>query len=184
MAGVVVQFQSTHPVRGATEGEPTVNDRLMISIHAPREGCDRGGRHRHPRVSISIHAPREGCDFLSVCNCAFCAFQSTHPVRGATARIMDVPRNSDISIHAPREGCDVNVGRDPSPYDRFQSTHPVRGATTRNSRKDTLMAKFQSTHPVRGATTERRVLRRYIRFQSTHPVRGATPAVWERRSTW
>ena len=36
------EFQSTHPARGATGNTllPVVND-LMISIHAPREGCDR-----------------------------------------------------------------------------------------------------------------------------------------------
>ncbi len=33
-----------------------------ISIHAPREGCDYGGRDWYQSLSISIHAPREGCD--------------------------------------------------------------------------------------------------------------------------
>ena len=38
------------------------NKRVVVSIHAPREGCD-GDRHL-PRASfvVSIHAPREGCD--------------------------------------------------------------------------------------------------------------------------
>ena len=56
-----------------------------ISIHAPREGCDKD-----PPVdvvetlTISIHAPREGCDNFDQCN----------------------QRQQKISIHAPREGCD------------------------------------------------------------------------------
>ena len=33
-----------------------------ISIHAPREGSDPGGRHRQFHLRISIHAPREGSD--------------------------------------------------------------------------------------------------------------------------
>ena len=33
-------------------------------------------------------------------------FQSTHPVRGATAYALAVFRNDLISIHAPRAGCD------------------------------------------------------------------------------
>ena len=36
---------------------------VMISIHAPREGCDplyKPGQA--PGMRISIHAPREGCD--------------------------------------------------------------------------------------------------------------------------
>ena len=56
------RFQSTHPARGATPqilGQP---DRVTISIHAPREGCDRAALAGHPHADISIHAPREGCD--------------------------------------------------------------------------------------------------------------------------
>ena len=36
---------------------------LVISIHAPREGCDlREQLDNLARDEISIHAPREGCD--------------------------------------------------------------------------------------------------------------------------
>ena len=34
------KFQSTHPVRGATFRNMHVHRRIIISIHAPREGCD------------------------------------------------------------------------------------------------------------------------------------------------
>ena len=34
------------------------------------------------------------------------AFQSTHPVRGATGDFDVVFQDDTISIHAPREGCD------------------------------------------------------------------------------
>ena len=42
--------------------------RKIVSIHAPREGCDF--MISNPRVSssVSIHAPREGCD-VSRCSC-------------------------------------------------------------------------------------------------------------------
>ena len=33
-------FQSTHPVRGATESDQHARLGRVISIHAPREGCD------------------------------------------------------------------------------------------------------------------------------------------------
>ena len=36
------QFQSTHPVRGATDTENQDKTMSRISIHAPREGCDTG----------------------------------------------------------------------------------------------------------------------------------------------
>ena len=35
-----IAFQSTHPVRGATDGPQAYLADLGISIHAPREGCD------------------------------------------------------------------------------------------------------------------------------------------------
>ena len=58
-------FQFTHPGRGAT-----VRDVFLFRL-----------------VLVSIHAPREGCDayFLSVSD-AVTRFQFTHPGRGATAR--------------------------------------------------------------------------------------------------
>ena len=103
----------------------------MISIHAPREGCDEGTADRRRRHSISIHAPREGCDGqIQSARQAACEFQSTHPVRGATgSSLVQAIRNKKfqsthpvrgatleitvnakdktISIHAPREGCDL-----------------------------------------------------------------------------
>ena len=60
--GITV-FQSTHPVRGATAPEGTLEIGIDISIHAPREGCDKG-------FADSLKGTG--------------AFQSTHPVRGAT----------------------------------------------------------------------------------------------------
>ena len=39
---ILLEFQSTHPARGATKAFVSVKDGLIISIHAPREGCDRG----------------------------------------------------------------------------------------------------------------------------------------------
>ena len=39
------------------------NRRNQISIHAPRERCDKSNVYRYPRsLSISIHAPLERCD--------------------------------------------------------------------------------------------------------------------------
>ena len=79
-------FQSTHPVRGATTVDDMAKHRTDISIHAPREGCDRGADIAATEpVYISIHAPREGCDLLfAPYDITRNKFQSTHPVRGAT----------------------------------------------------------------------------------------------------
>ena len=56
---------------------------------------------------ISIHAPREGCDPYPQDKVTFDAeFQSTHSVRGATLWGRITKETYFISIHAPREGCD------------------------------------------------------------------------------
>ena len=56
---------------------------------------------------ISIHAPREGCDLRDMLRSVLIkVFQSTHPVRGATNRLVRDMVSNHISIHAPREGCD------------------------------------------------------------------------------
>ena len=107
----------------------------VISIHAPREGCDgfgtgdvSGWRYFNPRTPrgvrldalrgllgshlISIHAPREGCDeFLPY------PFDS----RGA------------ISIHAPREGCD---GR---PFYHFRDLTNFNPRTPRGVRREAIL---------------------------------------------
>ena len=56
-----------------------------ISIHAPREGSDDRVLGRYKSPSISIHAPREGSDRCLPEQCLAYEFQSTLPVRGATA---------------------------------------------------------------------------------------------------
>ena len=62
--------------------------RSAISIHAPRVGRDAGWAIRCIHYSISIHAPRAGCDHMAAAFSSVCAaFQSTHPVRGATQPI-------------------------------------------------------------------------------------------------
>ena len=57
-----LKFQSTHPARGATGGRILRPPSGVISIHAPREGCDLVQNRLLTDISISIHAPREGCD--------------------------------------------------------------------------------------------------------------------------
>ena len=103
-------FQFTHPGRGATRRLFGCNTYVIVSIHAPREGCDyrfnpfrllayqfqfthpgrvatRTQPHIDIEVRVSIHAPREGFDLS----------------------ISHINVFSTVSIHAPREGCDSVV---------------------------------------------------------------------------
>ena len=78
-------FQFTHPGRGATVQGEAVRLAKYVSIHAPREGCDRNERFRLMSSEL---------------------FQFTHPGRGATRAISTRQEVPIVSIHAPREGCD------------------------------------------------------------------------------
>ena len=125
------QFQSTHPLRGATGKYFDSWDSGKISIHAPLAGCDRYAARRpsrdtyfNPRTPCGVR--RAGDRLLSGCQ----IFQSTHPLRGATllalllalcllyfnprtpcgVRLCDVVSvigSAGISIHAPLAGCDA-----------------------------------------------------------------------------
>ena len=105
------KFQSTLPVKGATtlrlfgcwyqnisihaprEGSDIISSlikmpKTIISIHAPREGSDISVRNPNDQTIISIHAPREGSDFVFfIFSDSLCLFQSTLPVKGATAML-------------------------------------------------------------------------------------------------
>ena len=125
----------------------------IISIHAPREGCDppvpgaqvyegnfnprtpRGVRLTLPSQLfqlhlISIHAPREGCDGATRPLEAISRLISIHAPREGCDHIHTVTHIIiQISIHAPREGCDGSGKRTSCLCQTFQSTHPARGAT-------------------------------------------------------
>ena len=80
----------------------------MISIHAPRVGCDAN----HNAVAYISRAfqsthPVWGATWVAQYANYNKVFQSTHPVWGAT-RCLGCPcRVTSISIHAPRVGCDL-----------------------------------------------------------------------------
>ena len=149
------QFQSTHPLRGATDTNTGESHVGKISIHAPLAGCD------------PIIAAYEGYRTK---------FQSTHPLRGATSRSPPPRWGSGISIHAPLAGCDCamlttrertcyfnprtpcGVRRSPPLHgymiEQFQSTHPLRGATLR-CRRDTGAVAISIHAPLAGCDAGR-----------------------------
>ena len=170
---------------------------MGISIHTPLAGSDVVDvRHVYP-VLISIHTPLAGSDmplfFLPLVVSYFnphspCGerrssgslgfgyrskFQSTLPLRGATARRTRwCSRNRNFNPHSPcGERPALTVPR--WCFSKFQSTLPLRGAT-RHRMTMMVPTVFQSTLPLRGATRARRKFRRALRFQSTLPLRGAT----------
>ena len=131
--GYTREFQSTRPVRGATcQSSPGRRCRghfnprapygarqkntplrltILISIHAPHTGRDvlQSGL-TCCTCSISIHAPHTGRDAAIPCTPPpGVLFQSTRPIRGATALLQSRRATVVISIHAPHTGRDLRV---------------------------------------------------------------------------
>ena len=143
--------------------------------------------------------PRSPCgERLTCCRTCmtFFLFQSTLPVRGATAPTFPASFRFSISIHAPRAGSDGLCGNS-FDYDRRISIHAPRAgsdvfsllsasrfrisihaprAGSDFSERITAPSPsvFQSTLPVRGATYALGLAAHAGVFQSTLPVRGAT----------
>ena len=123
-------FQSTHPVRGATDAFANVMERVFD--FNPRTPCGvRLAGHFFIPPEHNFN-PRTPCGVRPAYLCKLYGidpFQSTHPVRGATRCEYWQVVESSISIHAPRAGCDWCACFVSWCADQFQSTHPVRGAT-------------------------------------------------------
>ena len=177
-------FQSTRPVRGATRTERLPAPSEGISIHAPRAGRD----YRKPLPvngrNISIHAPRAGRDLrLSAARARQAVFQSTRPVRGATVGRKLCVNVRLISIHAPRAGRDRGGSWVSYSSQNFNPRAPC-GARLISAVIRLHSLSFQSTRPVRGATDQQCSIQGSKRFQSTRPVRGATHRLRSTRTPW
>ena len=147
-------------------------------------GVRPSGSTSHTNACIvSIHAPREGCDesFSEILIPHSC-FNSRTPggVRQPfTLWEVSIERRFNSRTPGgvrPTPRCSVTA------LVLFQFTHPGRGATAvplRSRQK----RKFQFTHPGRGAT--RFTSLRFYRslFQFTHPGRGATRSLLYLRTT-
>ena len=109
------EFQFTHPGKGATYGQRADGVlELVVSIHAPWEGCDEAGAQDLGTLG---------------------GFQFTHPGKGATLASDVLPYMRDVSIHAPWEGCDIPSNPAKAVDGMFQFTHPGKGATAELTRE-------------------------------------------------
>ena len=143
------QFQSTHPVWGATRAEPQLTFTPAISIHAPRVGCDLlcAGQVNHDTGTfqsthpvwgatagdglggcvgnISIHAPRVGCDATPPTPRSSPGhFNPRTPCGVRRLGVQLIKNDGRISIHAPRVGCDQMTARSPGGRRNFNPRTP------------------------------------------------------------
>ena len=127
---VEVEFQFTHPGRGATP------EFSLYSCFAPRFNSRTPGGVRpssdmrdYGKVWFQFTHPGRGATVSYAWGRADAKFQFTHPGRGATFQGIPQGFELEVSIHAPREGCDIHGAPRLDSDDQFQFTHPGRGAT-------------------------------------------------------
>ena len=169
-------FQFTHPGRGATEIARLLQEWEVVSIHAPREGCDS----RFALISLDdsrfqfTHPGRGATSLFTCVSKVFSGFNSrtpggvrhlimadvpnilmfqfTHPGRGATNPRETAKVASLVSIHAPREGCDILDLINLSSHALVSIHAPREGCDFSDNYDSSLELVFQFTHPGRGAT--------------------------------
>ena len=100
-------FQSTHPLRGATQTIQTASDQRRFQSTHPLRGATReSDSHDNSNIFQSTH-PLRGATKKSRRPALKFLFQSTHPLRGATVLGTKIAGYIHcISIHAPLAGCD------------------------------------------------------------------------------
>ena len=147
----------------------------QISIHAPHAGCDR---HSFAEIRFYFYFnPRTPCGVRHckrVIKRFIYAFQSTHPMRGATVANMVKAVGFAISIHAPHAGCDPRRCC-PSRRGGYFNPRTPCGVRQRPFRRSRRSPYFNPRTPcgVRPCACALRASM-LVEFQSTHPMRGAT----------
>ena len=125
-----VNFNPRAPYGARRRTRRAGSRRGLISIHAPHTGRDAVERERCGGQAISIHAPHTGRDLFSARRKRRSSrFQSTRPIRGATA-------------------CRLAVGF----QRRYFNPRAPYGARRARRRVAVQPLQFQSTRPIRGAT--------------------------------
>ena len=95
--------------------------------------------------------PLRGATATTTSSVVHALFQPMRPLRGATAPLWRRSRRSRISTHAPLAGRDTSRAITVYASTLFQPTRPLRGATPAAG-PEGKTRKFQPARPLRGAT--------------------------------
>ena len=107
-ASMLVEFQSTHPMRGATLFIFSNLPSFQFQSTHPMRGATYPSGFRCLKGTISIHAPHAGCDSMHRCPRPTTAhFNPRTPCGVRRTAYLDLCAIGMISIHAPHAGCDI-----------------------------------------------------------------------------
>ena len=127
---------------------------------------------------VSIHAPRVGCDSPNVgLSTIRYSFNSRTPCGVRLGQLLNVTSRLGVSIHAPRVGCDDQLPQEPHLCDMVSIHAPRVGCDVLSCFFLSGENSFNSRTPCGVRPRAREVqLDDLIGFQFTHPVWGATSA--------
>ena len=146
------EFQSTLPMRGATNKPIKADYRRIISIHTPHAGSDVIKSSIDSLYSISIHTPHAGSDGYCINDVVILNISIHTPHAGSDCeQLLLVVTNLHFNPHSPC-GERLFTGHTDPRAQVFQSTLPMRGATEVFRNIHVQNQRFQSTLPMRGAT--------------------------------
>ena len=170
------RFQSTLPVRGATNDILLALPKKEISIHAPRAGSDEDDANEDaPVVEFQSTLPVRGATTPDIRKAhRYDDFNPRSPCGERHGELPDISLTQYISIHAPRAGSDMFS---PAPCGASGYFNPRSPCGERLEGIDRRVTRVEiSIHaPRAGSDAEAEATRSLIQaFQSTLPVRGAT----------
>ena len=193
------QFQSTRPIRGATQRQFPLrtsaryfNPRAPYGARRGPRGCRRPAADFNPRapygarlggsqpgqvpVHISIHAPHTGRDSRPPPwrPELWPDFNPRAPYGARPGGGGGHKYGGVISIHAPHTGRDRRWAAAQESRAIFQSTRPIRGATRPCPIRAPRWSNFNPRAPYGARPIMASRCHGYSRFQSTRPIRGAT----------
>ena len=178
------RFQSTHPARGATPYWCVLaRPAFHFNPRTPRGVRQVADGPPGDCVIISIHAPREGCDKAPLAGGTKERNFNPRTPRGVRLfGVLTKNRSLDFNPRTPRGVRRAGVAGGGHQHPNFNPRTP-RGVRRSGCGTSQCPPRFQSTHPARGATTGMPWRSSMERFQSTHPARGATGSSSQRRRT-
>ena len=147
-----LQFQFTHPGKGATVTRTQTHIISCVSIHAPWEGCDLSlTLNTLPKVCFNSRTLGRVRLSTSIFRTCLGSFNSRTLGRVRLILTLELSGGEFVSIHAPWEGCDVSK-QVVTEMTRVSIHAPWEGCdfTCMATLTDTL--RFQFTHPGKGAT--------------------------------
>ena len=147
----------------------------LISTHAPLAGCDiKHASLNETRQTFQPTHPLRGATVRIMSRGSSVGFQPTHPLRGATSRYHQSPKHSQISTHAPLAGCDLVIFV-PSSTDSYFNPRTPCGVRHISLQRKLYKIAISTHAPLAGCDPEGRLLDPVTGISTHAPLAGCDP---------